>query len=389
MRRTWLIHLFFACCCAAPARAQWRLNADVGASRLKQAGLPEATASTIGATLDVAGQFAAFRTSALGSHASGDRWTGQWLGIGSVLTPAWKGVRLNLSGALSAFGQSNERPTTSADVLAQAQIGDARRAFAVGGGTGSTAHAGTAGRFDRAIGNAWWSFGAERITAEVALTRTPAVFGTAALQAFGPGQVLWTGTQSAAAQSVAAANYIDVAGNWLHQANGWSTNLVVGARRRTNTSGIATYQQADATLWIAPRVGVTLAAGRTLEDLVRGVPRTRYLAAGLRIATVPHLTITRRRAAAGPRMTAARLADGQQRIEVRAPAERVELMGDFTNWAPVALEREGDVWRLDAHVAPGPHRVAIRIDGGAWIVPVNLPHVEDDFGGVVGIITIP
>jgi hypothetical protein len=133
---------------------------------------------------------------------------------------------------------------------------------------------------------------------------------------------------------------------------------------------------------------VTLAAGRTLEDLVRGVPRTRYFAAGLRIATVPHLTITHRRAA-GPRIAAARLSDGQQRIEVRATAEHVDLMGDFTNWAPVALQHEGDVWRLDARVAPGPHRVAIRIDGGAWIVPVNLPLVEDEVGGVVGIITIP
>ena len=70
-------------------------------------------------------------------------------------------------------------------------------------------------------------------------------------------------------------------------------------------------------------------------------------------------------------------------------AALVELMADFTGWSVVALQRTGSAWRIERMISPGPHRVAIRIDGGEWIVPANLPRVEDDLGGTVGLITIP
>jgi hypothetical protein len=46
-------------------------------------------------------------------------------------------------------------------------------------------------------------------------------------------------------------------------------------------------------------------------------------------------------------------------------------------------------WRVERVIAPGPHRVAIRVDGGPWRVPPNLPRVADDFGGEVGIVIVP
>ena len=64
-------------------------------------------------------------------------------------------------------------------------------------------------------------------------------------------------------------------------------------------------------------------------------------------------------------------------------------MGDFTDWNPVALELAADVWRFDRAIAPGLHRIALRIDGGEWSAPVNLPRATDDLGGVVGLITVP
>jgi hypothetical protein len=64
-------------------------------------------------------------------------------------------------------------------------------------------------------------------------------------------------------------------------------------------------------------------------------------------------------------------------------------MADFTDWSPVVLERIDGVWRLDRAVTPGVHRIALRIDGGEWIAPANIPHATDDLGGVVGLITIP
>jgi hypothetical protein len=31
----------------------------------------------------------------------------------------------------------------------------------------------------------------------------------------------------------------------------------------------------------------------------------------------------------------------------------------------------------------------LRIDGGAWSVPANLPRIDDELGGTVGLIVIP
>src|SRR5262249_54151066 len=91
----------------------------------------------------------------------------------------------------------------------------------------------------------------------------------------------------------------------------------------------------------------------------------------------------------GPTMSVVR-ADSARRIQVVVErAARVELMADFTGWNAVVLERSGGMWVTDRIIAPGPHRVAIRIDGGEWIVPANLPRVEDDLGGSVGLITVP
>jgi len=38
---------------------------------------------------------------------------------------------------------------------------------------------------------------------------------------------------------------------------------------------------------------------------------------------------------------------------------------------------------------PGSHRVAVRINGGAWRAPRGLVAVPDDFGGTVGVVVVP
>jgi hypothetical protein len=71
-------------------------------------------------------------------------------------------------------------------------------------------------------------------------------------------------------------------------------------------------------------------------------------------------------------------------------AATLELMADFTDWEPVGMTQlpNGD-WTLERGIAPGTHRVAIRVNGGAWVVPPNLPHVSDEFGGEVGLLIVP
>jgi 1,4-alpha-glucan branching enzyme len=82
--------------------------------------------------------------------------------------------------------------------------------------------------------------------------------------------------------------------------------------------------------------------------------------------------------------------DGTRNIRVLVPQARtVELMADFTDWAPVPLTRErGGMWGLNIFIAPGVHRVNVRVDGGEWQPPPGLTTVPDGFGGLVGLLVV-
>jgi hypothetical protein len=70
------------------------------------------------------------------------------------------------------------------------------------------------------------------------------------------------------------------------------------------------------------------------------------------------------------------------RIRVKAPrgTERVELMGDFTLWAPLPMNRDGEVWVLELKVPEGIHHFGFLVDGD-WYVPEDAPDaVADEWG---------
>jgi hypothetical protein len=81
-------------------------------------------------------------------------------------------------------------------------------------------------------------------------------------------------------------------------------------------------------------------------------------------------------------------------IEITAPnAATVELMADFTEWQPIKLERAGGVWRVAGGggrpITSGLHRVSIRVDGGPWTVPSNLPRADASPDASFGLVTVP
>jgi hypothetical protein len=82
--------------------------------------------------------------------------------------------------------------------------------------------------------------------------------------------------------------------------------------------------------------------------------------------------------------------NGQTRIRVRCPGvTRVEISGDFTDWAPVALTSVGDGrWETTLSILPGLHQVQIRFDGGEWQVPPGLPSTQREFAGAAGVLLI-
>jgi 1,4-alpha-glucan branching enzyme len=77
-------------------------------------------------------------------------------------------------------------------------------------------------------------------------------------------------------------------------------------------------------------------------------------------------------------------------IRVSAPAaRRVEVRSDATGWRSVDLVRRDDEWEATIPLGAGTHRVMVRIDDGEWSAPGNLPVVDDDFGGRVGLLVVP
>jgi hypothetical protein len=160
----------------------------------------------------------------------------------------------------------------------------------------------------------------------------------------------------------------------------------------TTGRGMRAFGAVDATVWVTARLGVVAAMGRQLSDLARGTPDTRFAAFGLRISLRDAVAPARRSLPPADRAQLLLTVDtlGHRRLVVTAPrGDLVELAASFTSWEPIQLVRRGTAWELDRPLASGAHRVLIRVDGGPWLVPANLPSAADDFGGTVGIITIP
>jgi hypothetical protein len=194
-------------------------------------------------------------------------------------------------------------------------------------------------------------------------------------------------------QETSPASYVDLSGGWLRERGALSLGVSAGARAGIRgVSAMDGWVSASATAWIAQRLAVVGTAGRALDDVVRGIPQAHYASVSLRVALQPRSILSRRAAplAAGPRLVVSSAAGGTRRIEVQvAAATSVEIMADFTQWSPIALVRDGGVWRVERVIDSGPHRVAVRIDGGEWMSPVNLPSASSGFGGMVGLITVP
>lgn len=76
------------------------------------------------------------------------------------------------------------------------------------------------------------------------------------------------------------------------------------------------------------------------------------------------------------------------RVHARG-ARAVELTGDVTDWAPMALERtNGGWWGVLLQASAGVHRVQVRVDGGAWTAPPGLPRAADAAGGSAGVLLV-
>jgi hypothetical protein len=131
---------------------------------------------------------------------------------------------------------------------------------------------------------------------------------------------------------------------------------------------------------ISPLTGLALAAG------IAGIIAVSGIAIGSRISRVAPVT-----ASAG----ATAIRDTVQVVRfvfVDPSAKRVELVGDFNEWAKgtTQLSHSGapGVWTVSVPLSPGRHEYAFIINGSRWVADPFAPKSSDDFGTESSVIRV-
>ena len=313
----------------------------------------------------------------------------------SVVTPAVWHLRGELFGTASTTRYRDEPAASNVGALGRLHWADRDVGFWLGAGVGGVAQR---NRFPSALlqgdVGVWRRLG----RTVYSVTATPTRLGAASAEDFplrGDGDRLafvdyaasmrW---QHPAAEVVATAGY----------RSALSTARLAGAPR---------WLEVWTTLWFTRRLALVGGVGAFPTDVQQGLPGGRYASAALRIATgrppvndplvraeltVPYeINRLRRGRADASRFTVGTNAlTGLRVLTVQVSgAGEVELMGDFTDWLPVRLSPAGrDVWRVELPIAPGVHRVNLRVDRGPWTAPPGLTAVDDEFGGRAGLLVV-
>lgn len=72
-----------------------------------------------------------------------------------------------------------------------------------------------------------------------------------------------------------------------------------------------------------------------------------------------------------------------------APEGAVSIAGDFNNWQPAAMQREGGEWIIRLPLAPGVYNYTFRSATGDWFVPPSTAGRRDDgMGGYVAVLVV-
>ena len=77
------------------------------------------------------------------------------------------------------------------------------------------------------------------------------------------------------------------------------------------------------------------------------------------------------------------------RLPVSASKTQPSIAGDFTDWKPVPMQRNGDHWSYVVPLAPGVYNYAFVTAGGEWFVPESVAgRKSDGMGGYVAVLVV-
>jgi hypothetical protein len=357
-----------------PASAQnSSMSFEIGTARTRYADSIEATAVSISPTLRAVGTHASFSASGTLSELSGAS-TNSGLLDASLFTETWRSLSLELEGL--AGGSAHSDGARTGRLLGSGRLHAIRGSYGawVGAGAGRTWDGEWRGVVQGDLG-AW-------------LAGAPGVASVSISPTVVDDTIKYTDT------------FVS-----LHRAmTSWDLDASAGARAGqqlpTLPANHTTWGRIAATLWVKPTIGVIASAGTYPVDFTQGFPGGQFLSLGVRFAagrdreSSPAAVAARPEEMPGSTVTAFEVigvGGPTHRIRVRAPrAQRVEVAGDFSEWAPLALQAQGGGWwTVTVPLSRGAHEVNVRVDGGAWLVPPGLMSSTDEFGGSVGRLIIP
>lgn len=356
----------------APAQAVGSL--DAGITRVEYNDIPALTAYSLAPTFQLFRANGSLLANSVFSRFTDGRWTLQGTSIGSIFVPRGSAVQAELGGTLA--GSVDDDGNKSGEALGQARLhfGGARRGLWVGGGLGRG--------YD---GTAWQTLGLIEAAGWARIGDVTAVLSTS------PN---WVGSDLTFFDTQATARLV----HGPLELSGYG-----GIRRwfePSETPG-SEWGGVTAAVWLTRNLAIVAGGGSFPDDLAQGFPGGKYISFSLRIATrrppapsgvaVQEYRLLRPLARPiVPSFKLTTMTAPARLVRVRAPnAMSVEVAGDFTDWEPVALRRgaDGD-WTAVIVIPKGTHRMNLRVDGGAWGVPPGIPALNDDFGGVVGVLVV-
>jgi hypothetical protein len=380
-----VVFAVFACLTGAgTANAQWarQTTFDVGGIRLTRDDFADTGGITAAALWSRWSDRISLMGSGAATHIADGRSTGVVLGSASYSVPIHR-ARIETGGTGTVLGTSDQGPASSWLGFARAHwLGRDWGTWLGAGGGNVRVDETTFGAGTGELG-AWLRRGDQRLTLNATTVRTSLV-----------STVIFSDATVLRIREPVGYADVTLGGHAVWQRFEFDA-LAISRHAWKGELASAPTAAVGAAWWLTPYVAVAGALGRQLSDPLRGTARTRYATVALRFSAERHGPAPRVRPLPAVPVGAASLmampgSGGTTVIRVRAPgAERVELMGDVTGWAPLALERRGDQWEARLTMAPGSHHLVVRMNGGTWVAPANLPVIDDDLGGRVGLIVIP
>jgi hypothetical protein len=372
MNRNAVIALLVAAPLVA-APAQWvSATLDAGGTSLRYADTVSATGLTVAPALLYASGLSTVGLSAtLSKFAAGTSTQGML--FGSTFTPTFHLLSGEFGGSAGGSAHEDGSRTGVGSAFARAHLMGARAGGWAGAGLGGTWDGTTWRGVRQSEGGGWASFAT---AGTVVGTVTPTTVGDTIRYADAELALRWKFAKTEIGATAGIRN---------------GTGLPALPGAKSGWGGLSV------TTWITPNTAFVASAGTYPLDFSQGFPAGKYVTVSMRISSAKHQSALGQPSVLTPEpsgpisdFTTSR-AGAQLVFRVRAPSARsLDMMGDFTQWSPVAMHAEGNGWWMATiSVAPGTYQMNVRIDGGGWVVPPGLTAIKDEAGGEVGILIVP